>query len=506
MKKSVKNTTVVGIDLGTGFSELAILDDTGRPIVIPNADGELKTPSVVYVGAQMKEIIVGTAALSMGVIYPDRVIRQCKRDVGTDKIYFTENGTPITPEWAQAEILKYLRASAIKHTGDERAGSKAVITVPAYFDEKQRQSVYRSADIAGIEVMALINEPTAAGLAHGLIEKQGDRMVLIGDFGQGTLDCSVVSFSGGQANVIASHGDNQLGGKDVDDKLLGLVLNRFADEHGLTITPESHPADYFQILQQVVQQKERLSACSAVKVCARVDGKQVMLEITREFLAQEIGDLIARAEQVIDQTITDGKVEPKEIGHVLPLGGSSRLVVYQDMLKRKFGPDRIQGGNVSPDLAIAEGAAIHAAKLVFTSGATMVDKSLKAIPAPAIQHTDVMPHSLGVSVQDPVSLAETCSTILEKNQPLPCNASKQYGSVKDDQRIFVVLVLQGEEGELVKDCLVVGQGRVELAPRPPGQPSLEVTMGYNNSGMVNVILKDLVSGKQERITTDFFSK
>ena len=506
MKNTVKNTTVVGIDLGTGFSEIAILDDNGRPTVLPNLDGEFKTPSVVYVGPQLKEVIVGTAALSMGVIYPDRVIRQCKRDVGTDKVYFTENGTPITPEWDQAQVLKYLRASAIKHTGDDRAGSKAVITVPAFFNEKQRQSVHRSAEIAGIEVMALISEPTAAGLANGLIEKQGDRLALIIDFGQGTLDGSLVSFGGGKADVIASHGDNQLGGKDVDDKLLLLVLNRFTAEHGLKLTPESHPADYFQLWQQVVHQKERLSACSSVKICARVDGKQVIVEITREILAKEISDLIIRAEKVIDEAIAHGKVDPKEITHILPIGGSSRLVPFQDLLKRKFGADRIHGGNVSPDLAIAEGAAIHAAKLVFTSGATMVNKALKAIPAPAINHTDVVPHSLGVSVQDPVSMAESCSVILEKNQPLPCSTSKQYGSVTDDQRVFVVSVLQGEEGQPVKDCLVVGQSQTELPPRPSGKPSLEVTMGYDSSGMVNVVFKDLVSGKQETITVNFFSK
>ena len=506
MNSTIKNTTVVGFDLGTGFSEIAILDETGRPTVLPNLDGEFKTPSVVYVGPQLKEVIVGTPALSMGVIHPDRVIRQSKRDVGSDKVYFTENNTQITPEWVQAQILKYLRASAIKHTGDDRAGSKAVITVPAFFNEKQRQSVLRSAEIAGIEVMALINEPTAAGLANGLVEKQGDRLTMICDFGAGTFDGSVVSFGGGKADVIGSHGDNQLGGKDVDDKLLQLVLGRFVTDHGLRITQESHPADHFQLWQQVVHQKERLSACTSVKICARVDGKQVMLEITREILAKEIQDLISRAERVIDQTLTNAKVDPKQITHVLGIGGSSRLVAFQDMLKRKFGQDRIHGGSVSPDLAVAEGAAIHAAKLVFAAGATMVDKSLKAIPARILHCTDVMPHSLGVSVQDPVSMVESCSIILERNQPLPCNATKQYGSVTDDQRVFVISVLQGEEGQPVKDCLVVGQKELQLPPRPPGKPSLEVNMGYDSSGMVNVVVKDLVTGKEESITVNFFSK
>ncbi len=506
MKEKVRNSSVAGIDLGTGFSELAILDDTGRPTIIPNLDGEFKTPSVVYVASQLAEIVIGTAALGMGVIHPERVITQCKRDVGTNKVYFTENGISVTSEWAQAEILKYLRASAIKHTGDDQAASRAVITVPAYFKENQRQSVQRSAEIAGIEVMGLINEPTAAGLSHGLVEKQGDRLVLIVDFGQGTFDCSLVSFGGGNATVIASHGDNQLGGKDVDDTLLRLVLEQFDTQHSLHITPESHPADWFQIWQQVVRQKERLSACSLVKVCARVDGKQIMLELTRDTLAEQIHNLLERAERVIDEVIANGKVDPKEITHVLLIGGSSRLTPFQELIRRKFGQERIHGGNVSPDLAVAEGAAIKAAKVVLSSGGTVVDCSLRAIPAPAISTTDVMPHSLGVSVQDPVSLIETCSSILEKNQPLPCNASRQFGSVKDDQRVFVVSVLQGEEGQLTKDCLVVGQRQIELPPRPPGQPSLEVRMGYDTSGMVNVRFRDLVSGVHETITVNFFNE
>ena len=506
MKNSIKNTTVVGIDLGTGFSELAILDDTGKPTVIPNLDGEFKTPSVVYVAPQEKEILVGTAALNIGVIYPERVIKQCKRDLGTDKVYFRENGVAWTPQRALAEILKYLRQSAIKYSGDDRAGSQAVITVPAFFNEKQRQIVMESAGMAGIQVLALIHEPTAAGLANGLSEKQGDRLVLIADFGQGTFDSSIVAFGSGEANVIATHGDNELGGKDVDEKLLKLVQDRFASEHSLSISAESHPADWYQTWQQVVHQKERLSSCNAVKICVRVDGKQILLEVTREVLAREIKPLIDRAEQAIDQTLMNAKVDQKAITHVLRIGGSSRLVAFEDMLKRKFGEDRIYGGKVSPDLAVAEGAAIHAAKLVFSSGATLVDKSLKAIPAPAIKHTDVMPHSLGVSVQDPVSMAQSCSVILEKNQPLPCKATKVYGSVTNDQKMFVVSILQGEEGQILKDTLVLVQKELQFEPRSPGQPSLEVSMGYDISGLVELEVKDLVSGKREHLNVDFANK
>lgn len=500
----IKNSHVVGIDLGTGFSEIALLDDTGKPKVIHNLDGDPKTPSVVYVAPKLAEILVGTPAWSMRLIHPERTVKEAKRDVGTDKVYFSEAGQAITPAWCQIEILKHLRKSVIEHTGDERAASKAVITVPADFNEKQRQSVRHSAQMAGIELVAEINEPTAAGLAYGIHEKQGDRLVVIPDFGQGTFDCSVVSYAGGEATVLASQGDTQLGGKDVDEILMRMALDAFKKEHSLEMSSETHPADWFSILEEVIRAKHRLSSSASAKICARVEGKQVMVEITRDTLASAIKPLIDRAEKVVLEAIKSAKVDLKDIQHVLLVGGSSRLVPFQDMLKRILGADKLTGGNVSPDLAIAEGAAIHAAKIIFSSGAKLVNESLQAIPAPAIKSADVMPHSLGVAVADRVSGALLCSVILEKNRPIPCSAVKMYGAVESSQTEFKVAVLQGENGKGIQDCLVVGERLLQLPARANDKPSLEVTLGYNGSGMAKVSVKDLVSGKVEDITVDFY--
>jgi len=366
--------------------------------------------------------------------------------------------------------------------------------------------VKRSVDMAGAELLQLINEPTAAGLAHGIVEKQGDRLVCVLDFGGGTFDASLLKYSGGHADVLASHGDKHLGGAGVDHLLLQRVGEAFRQQHGLEVSAHSHPADHFRLWDDVIRQKHMLASRTEVKLCAAVTDKQVVLPLTRQDLAALTGPLMDRIEQVIHQMIQNAKVKPDEIQQVLLIGGSSRLVPYQERIQRLFGNERITGGQVSPDLAVAEGAVIHAVQVVSTGGASLVGESLQAIPAPAITHTDVMPHSLGVAVQDRVSDATHCSVILERNTPIPCRASRQYASVDDRQTRFKITVLQGEEGQPTQDCLVVGEKELQLAPRPCTDASLEVTMSYDASGMVAVVVRDRVSGKTEDITVRFCEK
>jgi molecular chaperone DnaK len=506
MNNTIKNSQVVGIDLGTTNTVIAFYDDTGKPKIIPNKDGEMLTPSIVYVGPGLKEILVGTAARNMMMIEPKRTLKEVKRDVGTDKIYFEENGQAITPEFCQAQILRYERESAIQFFGEDRAASKMVVTVPAYFTEKERQSVKRSGELAGGEILQLINEPTAAGLAHGIAEKQGDRLVSVLDFGGGTFDASLLKYSGGHADVLASHGDKRLGGADVDNLLLQLVCDEFRKQHGLEVSADSQPADYFRVWEEVNRQKHMLGSRTEVKICAAVGDKQVVVPFTRQDLAALIRPLTDRAEKAIRELIQNAKVNPDEIQHVLLIGGSSRLVPYQECVQRIFGKDKIAGGQVSPDLAVAEGAVIHAVKVVSSGGNSLVGESLQAIPAPAITHTDVMSHSLGVAVQDRVSAATYCSVILERNTPIPCRASRQYASVDDRQSRFKITVLQGEDGQSTKDCLIVGEKELQLTPRKYTEPSIEVSLNYDASGMVAVLVRDLVTGKTEDITVRFYDK
>jgi len=507
MNNSISNKQFVGIDLGTSNTVVAFFDETGKPKIIPNIDGEMLTPSIVYVGPGCSEILVGTAAKNMEMIEPDRVFMEFKRDVGTDKVYKSESGKEITPEFLQAQVLKYIQNSVRKYFGDSITGSlKAVITCPAQFNDKQRQSIKESSKQVGFDVLAIINEPTSAGLAYGVNEKQGDRLVLVSDFGGGTYDSSILAYAGGNVTVLSSNGDKRLGGKDVDNILLDLVQKAFQSEHNLKISPKSHPVDWFNIREEVIRQKHMLSSRTEVKIVARVESKQVIIPVTRKDLEMALKPLIKKIEKITLETIKRAKVDKKDIKHVLTVGGSSRLVSFQDSIKRMFGENSILGGSVSPDLAVAEGSTIDAAKLISAEGKTIVDEALRSIPAPSIFHTDCMPHSLGVAVQDNGSNALYCSGILERNSPIPCQATKMYASVIDSQTEFYVQVLQGESDQKFEDCLVVGDRSLVLPARPSDKESLEVVMSYDNSGMVNVSVKDLVTGKIEDITIDFYTR
>ena len=506
MERITRSNEVIGIDLGTTNTVVASLDATGTARVIPNLDGDDKTPSVVWVSAGGDEDLIGAHAKEMRKTAPDCVFFGVKRDVGADRVYATIGGVEVTPEHVHGRILTHIRLSAIEFSGDDNAGRKAVITVPAGFNEKQRQSVRRSAQMAGIEVIAIINEPTAACLAHGVQHKQGDRKVAVIDFGGGTLDVSIAEYAGSEINVLGSHGDNHLGGEDIEDILKELVRQAFRDEHSLEVSPEKRPVEWYTICEEIVRQKHMLSRRTEATITARVDGKQVVIPITRERFAQLIKPIIDRCRAVAVEAIGRSKVDPAEIDHVLLVGGSSRVAAFREMAERLFGADKVMGGGVSPDLAIAEGAAIHAALTVSAAGERLVDKDRKAIPLPCIKTTDVTPHPIGVAVQDPVSGSLRCSVVLEANQPTPIVATKQYRSVTAQQDAFEVFVLQGEDDQRLDDCLVVAQCELKLPPRDPSEPSLDVTMNYDASGMVTVTVNDLVSGRSDDITVDHFKR
>jgi len=498
MKK--KHFQVAGYDYGTSTTEVAILDETGQSKVIANLDGGLKTPSVVYFGPGLKEILVGQAAESMRFVEPGRTIMEAKRDIGTGKVYFSENGVDITPELCATETLKHVRASLIQYFGDDRAGGEGAVAVPANYLDNQRQATKGAAELAGIDVRHLISEPTAAGLAHGVNEKQGDRLVGFPDFGGGTLDFSLIKYSGEKVEVLASHGDAQLGGKDINNILLRKVAERFQAEHNIEISPEKNAADYYGIYMECIRVKELLSSKQEVKFVGRFEGKQIVADITRDEFKKDLAGLMERARKVILDGLDAAKISARDVDQVVLVGGSSRVVPYREMIGEVFGNDKIVGGSVSPDLAVAEGAAIKAGQIVWKAGDSLVTDKLEAIPAYAINATDVTPCSLGVNVQDRVSTGQYCSVILPKNSPIPCKIPKMYGSVSWDQETFIVLVLQGEQGQRVQDCLLVGQKELILPRRSPDKKTIEVTMSYDESALVKVLVHDLVSDKTYDIT------
>ena len=228
--------------------------------------------------------------------------------------------------------------------------------------------------------------------------------------------------------------------------------------------------------------------------------------ITLERFAQLIKTLIDRCRTVAVEAIKRAKVDPTKIDHVLLVGGSSRVVAFREMAEQLFGADKVMGGSVSPDLAIAEGAAIHAALTVSAGGEVLVDNHHEPIPIPFVKATDVTPHPIGVAVQDPVSGGLRCSVVLAANEPTPCLATKKYGSVTAQQDAFDISIIQGKDDQRFEDCLVVGQCEINLPPRDPSAPSIDVTMSYDTSGMVTVTVDDLISGHSEDITVDHFAQ
>jgi len=506
MHQTIKHSHVVGIDYGTGNTVLSHLDETGTPKTVPNQDGEQKTLSVVYVDPEGKEIQIGSAAENMTIVDAPHVLRETKRDLGSGKIYFTVDSILVSPEWAAEQIIRYVRKGAFDYFGDPSAATQGVVTVPARFDERQRQAVKTAAEAAGMTVLGLINEPTAAGLAYGLHVKQGDRTILVLDLGSGTFDATVLVFQGVEIQVLASEGDVHLGGKDVDQILLALVREEFRSKHRLEVSPETHPADWFAAREEVIRQKHLLSSRTEVTVRARIEGCTVEVPVTRDRLRSLLKDHLDRFGKVAQKTLESAKVDPSDLNGILFVGGSSRLEAFRQQVGILFGKDRIISGQVSPDLAVSEGAVLHAAKLIAEGGAKLVTPSHKAIPAPPVKHTDVTPHSLGVVVQDPVTLKQACSVMLKKDTPIPCSSDRPFGSVTDRQESFQILVVQGEEGQPLSDCLTVAERTVEFPARPSSQPSLTVTMGYDASGMVTVQVEDGVSGRVENLKTDFYAK
>ncbi len=506
-KKNLKqepNSRIVGIDFGNTNSGVAYWDASGQPKVITNLEGDYLTPSIVYFGDD--EILVGAPAKNMMFIDPEHTVKGCKEYMGTEKSYFkTKSGREITPMTCAIEIFKHLRKSCVKFFSDEQAANKAVITVPAYFTENEKQAVKSAAEKAGILVLRLIHEPTAAALACGLSERS-DALYLISDFGGGTYDVSLVQFSGGKSEVLTNAGEKHLGGKDVDEILLKMVAEKFRAEANIEVSPESCPEDYYAIWDSVTHAKHLLSSKGKVKIAPRAMGKQIVMEITREQYDAAISGLIKKAHEVNNRVLEQASVKAEDITAVIPVGGSSRIPAFRAHMERKFGKDKVIGGKVTPDHAIAEGAVIMAAKIISTESGIINSETLEAIPGPPIETIDVVSHSLGVAIQEKASGAAYCSVVLEKDTPAPCQMEKFYSSVNESQTGFNIQVLQGEDGKLVSECTVVAEKLLNFPARNPEEKSIKVTIGYDESGMVKVVVDDLVSKKSEDITIDFYAK
>ena len=467
----------VGIDLGTTFSAIAHVNKFGVPEILHNAEGDRITPSVVLFDDD--EVVVGNYAKQSAVVYPEQVVEFIKRHMGDNDYTFMYRGRAYTPE----EISSFILAK-LKHDAELRLGhkvDKAVITVPAYFGDLQRQATLRAGELAGFQVLKLLNEPTAAAFAYGLNNAETEQKVLVFDLGGGTFDVTIVQIRARSVTVIATAGDHQLGGKDWDDTLITYAAEKFKEKHGLD--PLEDLAAYHDLRQKCVSAKIGLSRRPKVNLFYDFKGKIMRLELERSRFEDLTAGLLRRCELLVYDVLDDAKLRAEDIDTVLLAGGSTRMPLVRDMLKRMF--DRAPATDINPDECVALGAALTAA---------LEEAKEEGRESPIdITVQDVTSHSLGMVVFRDGKLHN--SRIISRNSRIPCEHTRDdYVTTHDGQTTMDLWLVQGENEDPL-ECNVLGHFEFYGIPaRGAAESQLAVTYRYNSNGIVEVEAVDIRSG------------
>ncbi len=471
----------VGIDLGTTNSVVAVLE-AGEPVVIPNAEGSRTTPSVVGF-SKTGEILVGEVAKRQAITNPDRTVRSVKRHMGDKGWSVDVDGKKWTPQEISSQILAKLKRDAESFLGD--TVMQAVITVPAYFDDSQRQATKEAGQIAGLEVLRIINEPTAAALAYGL-DKQHDQTILVFDLGGGTFDVSLLEIGEGVFEVKATHGDTKLGGDDWDQRVIDWMVKEFKNAHGVDIAKDRMA---LQRLKEAAEKaKIELSQVAEASinlpfVTATAEGPlHLDMKLTRSEFERMTEDLVQRCTGPFEQAIKDWGKDVATIDHVILVGGATRMPMIQDLVRKLTGGKEPHKG-VNPDEVVAVGAAIQAGVL---------KGDVKDILL-----LDVTPLTLGVETKGGIF-----TRLIERNTTIPTRKSEIFTTADDGQTTVVIHVLQGE-AETVFSPGVRSLGKFHLMgipPAPRGVPQIEVAFDIDANGIVQVSAKDLATGKEQQMT------
>ena len=470
---------IIGIDLGTTNSCVAVMEG-GKPVVIPNQEGSRTTPSVVAF-TKTGERLVGESAKRQAVTNADRTISSIKRHMGTD-YRVNIDGKNYTPQEISAMILQKLKADAEAYLGEKV--SEAVITVPAYFNDAQRQATKDAGKIAGLEVKRIINEPTAAALAYGL-DNEKEQKIMVYDLGGGTFDVSLIEIGDGVIEVLSTNGDTRLGGDDFDNRITQWLVDEFKKAEGVDLSGDKMA---MQRLKEAAEKaKKELSTATTTNInlpfiTATQEGpKHLDMNLTRAKFDELTHDLIERTAIPVQNALRDGGVTTSELGTVLLVGGSTRMLAAQDKVKQMTGKE--PNKSLNPDECVAIGAAIQGGKLAGDAGAG------------DILLLDVTPLSLSIETMGGVA-----TRLIERNTTIPTKKSQIFSTAADNQTAVDIHVVQGER-EFARDNKSLGQFRLDgIPPARRGVPQIEVTFDIDANGIVNVSAKDLGTGKEQHIT------
>ena len=470
---------IIGIDLGTTNSCVAVMEG-GKPTVIANAEGERTTPSIVAF-TKTGDRLVGEPAKRQAVTNADRTIRSIKREMGTDYKVDIE-GKKYSPQEISAMILQKLKGDAENYLGEKV--TEAVITVPAYFNDAQRQATKDAGKIAGLDVKRIINEPTAAALAYGL-DNEKEQKIMVYDLGGGTFDVSIIEIGDGVIEVLSTAGNNRLGGDDFDQKVTDYILAEFKKQEGVDLSNDKMALQ--RIREAAEKAKKELSSATTTNInlpfiTATADGpKHLDMNLTKAKFDELTHDLVEKTAEPVQRALSDAGLQASELSKVLLVGGSTRIPAVQDKVRQLTGHEPSK--SLNPDECVALGASVQGGKLAGDAGAG------------DILLLDVTPLSLSIETMGGIA-----TRLIERNTTIPTKKSQIFSTAADNQTAVDINVVQGER-QFAKDNKSLGQFRLDgIPPARRGVPQIEVTFDIDANGIVNVSAKDLGTGKEQHIT------